>query len=162
MEAWGKIEDFPPYEVSDEGRIRNADTGKQLGIYDNGHGVLQVVLRRGGCNHARAVHRLVATTFFDPAPYDCVPMYRDGDHYNNRASNLVWKPRWFAVKWTKQGHATPTDFRRIRVVRTGVVYENSLECAKAIGGLEELVLLTAQSLWRTSYMGHHFEFLDPH
>lgn len=156
-----QIEDFPPYEVSEQGRVRNGDTGRELGTYDNGHGIRQVVIRRNTRNVARAVHRLVADAFLDPAPDDCVPMFRDGDRTNICPENLVWKPRWFAVKWTRQGNQThPRDLRRVRMVRTGVIYENSLECARAIGGLEELVLLTAQSRWETTYMGSRFDFID--
>ena len=160
METWASIEDFPPYEVSDSGRVRNGDNGRVLGIYDNGHGVLQVVIRRGNCNNARAIHRLVAEAFLDPAPDDCVPMHVDGDWGNNKPENLVWKPRWFAVKWTKQSkQTTPRDCRRVRVIKSGEVYPNALECAKAIGGVEEYVLITAQSRWETTYMGSRFEFV---
>lgn len=160
MEHWKQIEQFPQYQVSDEGRVRNADSGHRLGIYDNGHGVLQVVLRANGKSHARAVHRLVAEAFLDVPPDDCVPMFRNDDRTDLRASNLHWKPRSFAIQWTLQGkRSVPRDLRRVLHVRSGVAYDNALECAKAIGGLEDLVLLTAQSLWRTTYMGSRFEFL---
>ena len=160
MEVWLAIDEFSPYQISNLGRVMNYDTGRVLGIHDNGHGVPQVVLRRGGRNHARAINRLVAGAFLDPAPDDCVPMHRDGDWSNNTPENLVWKPRWFAVKWTRQGRQSkPRDHRRIRAVRSGIVYENALECAKALGGLEDLVLLTAQSIWPTTYLGTRLEFM---
>lgn len=160
MEAWTPIEGFPPYEVSDQGRVRNGDTGHLLGLYDNGRGIMQVVLRRDGKNHARAVHRLVAEGFDGEPPGDMVPMWRNDDRSDNRYENLHWKTRSFAVKWTRQRRQTvPRDLRRVRHVRTGVVYPNALECAKAIGGLEDLVLLTAQSLWETTYLGSKFEFV---
>lgn len=161
MRDWRVIEDFPNYEVSNDGRVRNANTGRELGVYDNGHGILQVVMQRGGRSCARAVHRLVAGAFLDPAPDDCVPMHRDNAWENNDSENLQWKPRWFAIRWTRQlRQLEPRDHRRIRHLRSGVVYENALECARAIGGLEDLVILTAQSLWETTYMGSRFEFLD--
>lgn len=160
MEDWAEIDGFPPYEVSSEGRVRNGHTGRLLGIYDNGHGILQVVLRRDGRNHARAVHRLVAEGFDGPSPSDMVPIFVDGDRSNTAYENLVWKTRSFAVQWARQGSRyQPRDNRRVRHVRTGIVYDNALECAKAIGGLEDLVLLTAQSLWETTYMGSRFEFV---
>lgn len=161
MTQWRPISGFPPYEVSDEGTVRNGDSGHVLGIYDNGGGVKQVVLRRDYKNHARAVHRLVAEAFLDPAPDDCVPMLIDGDHNNMRPDNLVWKPRWYAVKWTRQRRQVePRDHRPILHVKTGVVYQNALECARSIGGLEDLVILTAQSRWSTTYLGSKFEFYN--
>lgn len=159
MEHWAPIEEFLDYEVSDLGRVRNANTGRPLGIYDNGHGVLQVVMNREGKKFCRAVHRLVAHAFLDPAPDDCIPIHIDEDWTNNSAVNLMYKPRWFAVKRTRQSRrAQPRDIRPILMAKTGEVYDNALECAKAIGGLEELVLLTAQNRHGATYYGSTFEF----
>ena len=161
MEHWLDIEDFNDYEVSDKGRIRNANTGRQLGIYDNGHGVLQVVMKRNRQAVCRSVHRLVASAFIHPAPDDSVPMHIDDDWTNNSADNLVWKPRWFAVKRTKQAmRSYPRDMRPIFMVKTGGIYSNALECAKMIGGLEDLVLLTAQNEYGATYLGSQFEFYN--
>lgn len=160
METWRDIWDFPPYQISDHGGVRNGNTGRVLGTYDNGHGILQVVLRRGGRNNARAVHRLVAEAFLDAPPDydDYVPIFKDVDQ-GICPGNLEWRTRSFAIQWTLQRKRTiPHDRRRVRHVRSGVVYPNALECAKAIGGLEDLVLLTAQSRWETTYMGSRFEF----
>lgn len=159
VEHWALIEEFPDYEVSDLGSVRNAHTGRILGIYDNGHGVMQVVMNRDRRKYCRAVHRLVAEAFLDPAPDDCIPIHIDEDWTNNEASNLVWKPRWFAVKRTQQSRRTePRDIRPVLMVKTGVVYDNALVCAKEIGGLEELVLLTAQNRHGATYFGSAFEF----
>ena len=167
MENWASLEEFPPYEVSDQGRVRNGASNYVLGIYDNGHGIMQVVFQRDGKNVARAVHRLVAEAFDGPPGRDLVPMHRNGDRTDNRYDNLEWKHRTFAVKWTRQEKQTvPRDHRRVLHVRTGIVYRNSLECARAIRGLEELVLLTAQAREETTYMGSRFEFVltntNPH
>ena len=161
MEQWRQIEDFPSYEVSDHGRVRRGDSGRLIGIFDNGHGVLQVVIRRDNRSHARAVHKLVAEGFLDPPPDgDYVPMFRDDNRCNLAADNLEWKTRSFAIQWTLQGKRTvPRDNRRVLHLRSGVVYDNALECAKDLRGLEDLVILTAQSLWRTTYLGSRFEFV---
>lgn len=160
MEEWLIIEAFPAYEVSSQGRVRNKSTENILGIYDNGHGVMQVVMRRDLHSFARAVNRLVANAFLDPAPDDCVPMHIDGDWGNNTADNLRWKPRWFAIKQTMQNkRIVPRDSRRVRMMKTGVVYENALECARELGGLEEVVILTAQSQHWTTYLGSAIEFI---
>lgn len=159
MEHWRPIETFPDYEVSDLGGIRNATTLRPLRIFDNGHGVLQVVMSRDRKKVCRSVHRLVADAFLDPAPEDCVPIHIDEDWSNVRADNLVWKPRWFAVARTKQSSRTqPIDNRPILMVKTMEVYDNALECAKAIGGLEKLVLITAQNRHGATYLGSTFEF----
>ncbi len=161
MEKWAPIEQFPLYEVSDQGRVRNIKSRQLLGQYDNGRGIFQVTLRRDNKNHARAVHRLVADAFLDPAPIGYVPMHIDGDRTNNTPNNLEWKSRSFAVSWTRQLHQKePRDNRKVLHVKSGVVYDNALECARAIGGLENMVILTAQSIWRTTYKGSRIEFVD--
>ena len=160
MEEWLPIEDFPGYEVSSLGRVRNVHTERLLGVHDNGRGVLQVVLRRDNRNHARAVHRLVANAFLDLPPDGYVPIFLDEDRKNLAASNLEWRPRWQAQKRTRQSQRTePTDPRPIRMDRTGVVYSNALECAKAIDGLEEQILLAAQYGYGSKYKGSTFSFV---
>lgn len=142
MEEWAPLEEFPGYEVSTEGRIRNALTYHVLGIYDNGHGVYQVVMRRDGHPTARAVHRLVALTFIGPPPEQgYVPIHLDGHAWNNRVDNLEWRSRAFAIRRTKQGRRTdpPIDPRPVRRVRTGETFRNAREAAFALNGLEEQI-----------------------
>lgn len=162
MEHWLPIEDFPGYEISDQGRVRNESTKRLLGIYDNGGGVLQVVMRRNGRSTARAVHRLVAEAFIHPAPEGAVPIHLDGDWSNNSVENLMWKPRWFARKRTMEmRRREPLDYRPVRRVSTGQVYENAREAAKALGTLEELILASAR--WGGNehhVMGSTWEFFQ--
>lgn len=159
MEVWLPVEEFPGYEVSSHGRVRNDSTQRILGMYDNGGGTLQVVMRRERKNNARAVHKLVAEAFLDLPPEDHVPIHLDGNWLNNHVDNLQWKPRWFAFKRTRQLNRTrPRDPRPVLEVKTGRVYDNALVCAKEIGGLEELVISTAQSRTGATYLGSAYQF----
>lgn len=144
MEQWLPIEEFPGYEVSDLGRVRNEYTHKILGLYDNGSGVIQVVMRRGGRPTARAVHKLVASAFLHPAPEGAVPIHIDNDPENNAAENLLWKPLWFARKRTNELKRTrPLDPRPVRRLSTGKIYLNAREAAKELITLEEMILQSA-------------------
>lgn len=159
MEDWRTIEGFEQYEVSDEGRVRNASTLRILGQYDNGKGYQQVVMQKDGKNVARAVHRLVANAYLGEEDRNHIPMHIDDDLSNNRAENLVWKPRWFATERRKQKRAQrPADYRPIRIRQTGEIFENSLECAKAIDGSESMILLSAKTS-NVTYKGLNFEFI---
>lgn len=90
MEVWRPVEDFPNYEVSDQGRVRNIKTGRILKPSNNGHGYLQVVLCQNGERTCHILHRLVAMAFVkNPARLPQV------NHINevivdNRACNLEW------------------------------------------------------------------------
>jgi hypothetical protein len=50
------------------------------------------------------------------------------------------------------------DDRPVYIVETGETFENSLECARHIDGLEELVLNTAMAGPTTTYMRYRIEF----
>lgn len=160
MEHWLPIDDFDSYEVSDHGRVRNANTGHILNQYDNGLGTLQVTMFENGRLHARAVHRLVASAFISPPPEGAAVMFKDHDRTNLHVDNLDWKPRWFVVKRTIQHKRLyPRDHRRVLMHSTNQIFENSLVCAEAIDGLEELVILTAGDPNGRTYKGSTFSFV---
>lgn len=87
---WKRIPNMQPYEASDDGRIRNGNTLKELSPCDNGRGYLALRIR--GKTHR--VHRLIALTFLecdDPAQYDVDHI--DFDKKNNNLSNLRYVPK---------------------------------------------------------------------
>lgn len=140
MEKWVEIEHFPGYSVSSYGRIRTDKSGRLLALNMNQYGVLQVGLMRDGEQRHRSVPLLVAVHFVDNpgGPFD-TPINLDGDRTNNYVENLVWRPRWFAVKYNKQ-FKQPYHNRinsPIINLKTQEVSLNSLECAKKYGLLEE-------------------------
>lgn len=46
-----------------------------------------------GKGKVKTVHVVVATAFHGPCPKGLECRHKDGDHYNNRASNLEWGTR---------------------------------------------------------------------
>lgn len=88
MENWKVINDFPNYEISNFGNIRNET--KLLKIVPNKQGYNIVVLCNGGIRKTINVHRLVAAAFVpNPENKPCVD-HIDGDRANNHADNLRW------------------------------------------------------------------------
>ena len=55
---WKAIEEFPGYEITRYGVMRNIKTGKILKAYENDSGVLMVVLRKNGKTNCRSVPKL--------------------------------------------------------------------------------------------------------
>jgi hypothetical protein len=104
----------------------------------------------------RSVPRLVIHAFKEPHRYEAfdTPINLDGDRHNNHVDNLEWRPRWFAVKYNRQfiiPYHHPIDFP-IEDIRTGEVTDNSLECCKRYGLLEEdlvLSILNRTYVWPT-------------
>lgn len=86
---WKKIKGFNNYEVSNEGEVRNIDTGKVLKQEDN-RGYLRVILYVNGKKTHKKIHRLVAEAFI-PNP-DNKPQVNhiDENKKNNSVGNLEW------------------------------------------------------------------------
>lgn len=87
---WRQIQDFPNYEASVSGKIRNKTTQKELcGCCS--HGYIRVILRKDGKNYYRLRSRIIASTF----PEICGSPFHGAqvDHKNtvrndDRAANL--------------------------------------------------------------------------
>lgn len=109
-ELWLPVQDFDAYEVSDQGRVRNRNTGHVLSQTQGRTGYyVGLVSAKDRTKYNRAVNRLVAEAFVaKPNEYPVwvetfdTPIHLDGNRLNNHASNLMWRPIWFAMDYHKQ------------------------------------------------------------
>lgn len=87
---WKDISNFPFYEVSNTGQIRNKLSGIILVGSVNNSGYRIVELAREGRKYAFSVHRIVCTAFH--SNNDNLPEvnHKDGIKLNNDESNLHW------------------------------------------------------------------------
>jgi hypothetical protein len=94
MEEWRPVVDYEGrYEVSDQGRVRNTQTG-----------IVRILSLSGkpGCRYASVdwktagrkeyfrVHHLVLEAFVGPRPSGMHACHRDDDRLNNHVTNLYW------------------------------------------------------------------------
>lgn len=154
-EQWKRIVDFDYYMISDHGRVRADRTDRILSLSENQYGVVNVGLVRGGIQHHRSVPLLVARAFI-PRKFGAfdTPINLDGDRWNNHVDNLVWRPRWFAIKYNQQfkypcGCSIELP---LQDTKTGEITANSFECSKRYGLLEESLIeaiLNRTYVWPT-------------
>lgn len=146
MSEWRPISTFPNYSVSSEGFVRNEENGRRMALLVNQHGIVNVGLTKNFVQYKRSVAILVATAFDVKGrlndSFNC-PINLDGDRYNNRAANLVWRPRWFATKYFQQiEEAHFVDPYPIEELNTREQFENPWDAALKYGLLQVEILLS--------------------
>ncbi len=89
-EVWKTVEEYPLYEVSTNGMIRNAITKRPLKYRPCKQGYNRVRLYKDKTTKNVLVHRLIAKAFI-PNP-DNLPIvnHKDENVSNNNVSNLEW------------------------------------------------------------------------
>jgi hypothetical protein len=87
---WKKINDFPNYEISDIGKIKNIKTGKCLSPKKSRTGYLRVTLCNDGFQKTFSIHRLVAIAFIQNPERKPTVNHKNEKKDDNRAENLEW------------------------------------------------------------------------
>lgn len=92
MEEWKQITDFPNYEVSNTGKVRNK-RGLILKPQSNTKNkYLQVLLWKDSKAKCCYMHRLVAEAFVNrEKDTDIYVWFKDENVQNNNFENLYWK-----------------------------------------------------------------------
>jgi hypothetical protein len=145
-EVWAPALEFPDYSVSNHGRVRKDNTGRMLTQFTNRQGVLYVSPFLNKVQCSRSVRRLVAECFLESprnSSFD-TPINVDGDVTNNRADNLMWRPRWFSIKYMRQFREDPKG-RNLLVYDTETGEEMTCWAAALRYGL-----LWREVYWRAS------------
>src|SRR5262245_7863305 len=93
--TWRAVDGFDGrYEVSDDGRCRNTQTGRELRGSPTRTGHVQLWFRTpDGTWTWPYLHRLVLAAFVGPCPEGQEGMHADDDPANNALSNLSWGTR---------------------------------------------------------------------
>lgn len=165
-EVWKVIDEFPDYQISNLGRVYNirADHFMRTSVNNHGHVKISLKEQYQSIRHTRSVAGLVAEAFVDPPNDLCdAVIILDGNFENLRASNLEWRPRWYAWKYTRQLKAwQPIYYRNLPVknITTENLYNSIVEA-----GMREGLLF--EDIWRSTYTranifpyGHVFEVIE--
>lgn len=155
MEIWREIYEFPGYSVSNMGRVRNDDSDRIMTMLRNQYGITHVSLMRNRKQYKRSVAVLVANAFlptYESEAFD-TPVHLNGDRSDCRAENLIWRPRWFAVKYHRQFLNNRVSIRMTLVdEKTGDEFRNSMVAATTFGLLDSDILWAVQhdtTVWPT-------------
>ena len=90
MEEFKKIEEYENYEISNQGNVRNINTGRILKPRKDTDGYYDVDLSKNGIRKQFKIHRLVGFAFI-PNPQNLTDIdHIDQNKTNNSISNLRW------------------------------------------------------------------------
>ena len=167
-ETWMDVYDFPRYQVSDQGKVRNKRTHKIKSAHYDNDGYLKVTLMNiinGNKKTSRkTVHRLVAESFLGGPHPDLQVNHKNGVKDDTRVVNLEWCTGSENVK-----HAYATGIRKpsggrgtirpVRVTELNTVYPNLHECAKAIGSNSGNLSHYLHEN-KDTIKGYHVEYVD--
>lgn len=153
---------YPEYDVSNLGQIRNNRSGRVIAQSKNNTGFMKVAINDfRGDRRTVEVTRLVAFNFVQGySPQNDTPIHLDGNREHTFADNLAWRPRWFAVLFHKQFH-DPRYHIDAPILEPNLkrVFPNSLEAAKALGVLEQHIMLSTVNGTPTYPDGYTFEMI---
>ncbi len=136
-ERWHKCEvPYTRYEVSNQGRVRNAHTGQVLKQYVMNRGYLEVQLSYKGLTKHRKIHNLVATAFVEGWREGLEVNHKNGVKTDNRAENLEW-----VTASENQQHACDVLLVKVKPValldergHLQWLFHSAKACKRAMGG----------------------------
>lgn len=138
MQTWKPIDEFPKYLVSSEGVIKNHERGTIVRTRQNAQGIAMVNLMRGNSRLTRSVALLVAQAYLRPPlneAYNSV-IHLNGDRGDCAATNLMWRPRWFAIKYHRM-FDKPAFNVSVTIDQTGEVFGTLREACVKYGLIEQ-------------------------
>lgn len=161
MELWKAVPDYPNYEVSTWGRVRNIERGTFLKPkLDKGY--YRVHLSKKCDVKPKAVHRLVAEAFIE-GNHDGLQV----NHINGyKTCNDVWNLEWVTPS-ENISHAYNMGLKEapcpnpipVKIIETGEVFSSYSECARYINGSKRHVGECAEGI-RQTHKGYHFRKLE--
>lgn len=164
-DVWKPIRGFPGYSINAKGQVRHDKNKRLVRPRYNQYGTPYVGLMRNWQQCSRSLPRLVAAAFLSsPTDIFNTPIQLDGDPANCRVENLMWRPRWYAVKYKRQfeqRYYDPID-EPIHAIDKMETFPNSFAAACRYGLLEKEVVLSIRNrtpAWPTYQM---FELMAMH
>lgn len=142
---WVPVKGFPGYSVHPLGQVRRNVNERILYIRLNQYGVPYVGMMKRGEQRHRSLALLVAEAFLPRSllAFD-TPICLNGDRRNCALTNLMWRPRWFAIQYNRQfkeRYENPIK-RPIRDVNEDEEHPGSFEAAIRFGLLERDIVLS--------------------
>jgi hypothetical protein len=138
------IKDYPNYRITEDGKVINNKTNKELKPRIDKYGYYKVSLSYNGICKENRVHRLLALSYLPNPENKCDVNHIDGNKGNNHLSNLEWATRSENLKHAfKNKLKIITNKQRVLIkersskkvlnTQTGILYNSAVEASKLLG-----------------------------
>lgn len=161
-EIYKTIEDYPNYEVSNLGNVRNKKTGRVLRPSVDKDGYLYVQLYNDNKPKTFRIHRLVTSTLIPNPENKKEVNHINGDKTNNCVSNLEWCTRSENVSHAYRAglkfHSGGSPKQKVRCIETGQIFESQHQASRYFGCAVTQIRQSILNEWGCK--GYHFELVD--
>ena len=131
FEIWKTLDEYPDYEFSNLGRIKNNKRHNPATGKINKCGYREINIRdKNGKAHTIGFHILIATAFLGPHPGLTVN-HIDCNKLNNKITNLEFVTREKNSSLAAENYLG--SFRKVKINETGEIFNSVTECEMAIG-----------------------------
>lgn len=129
MVVWKKVNGYTNFSVSNDGQIRNDNTGRIYKTWLDSNGYPSLHLGKD----IKRVHKIVAEAFIEN-PYNLPEVnHKDGNKENNNEDNLEWVTHSCNVLHSYRFHGSHTTSEKAVIcIETDKAYPNANEAAKAV------------------------------
>jgi hypothetical protein len=148
MEGWIPLRDYPGYSGNGLGQIRNDKRDRILSNVVSQSGHVYVGLIYNGVQVKRSVAKLITEAFL-PTPkqrHFTTPIHLNGELSDCHVSNLLLRPRWFAMRFTQQFKRPQPEHAPVRNKLTGMVYQDCWPLVMGFGLLYLDIVLSATNM----------------
>lgn len=139
-EIWVDLKNFPGYEISSYGEVRNKKTNKILKSFPDRYGYLRLSI--GNVDNVY-IHRLMCETFYGPIDKDHEVNHIDYDRKNNYILNLEIVTQKENYDWSyRAGHicyekglaaASKVNKKKVLLIEKNIKFNSVKDCAKYFG-----------------------------
>lgn len=146
MDEWKPLDGYPGYSINRRGQVRNDELDRIMKVSLNTYGLPFIAMTVDRLQVRRGLARLVAQTFVPKnpmLPYFDTPIQLDGDQTNCNADNILWRPRWFAMRYTRQFKIEQQPHLPVRNLLTGQIENTAWPFVTATGLLYRELIIKA-------------------
>lgn len=164
LDEWITIEDFPKYEITKNGRVRNKETQHIKTPSPGKRGYPVVSLWKDGKQYLRTIHILLARTFIPNPENKPQVNHIDGNKENYDLGNLEWVSARENVLHAKRTGLQKSDGDKVvrQYTKTGdlvCTYKSASEAARENGYTRSAICNAARGLFKY-YKGYIWRYVN--